>query len=61
MVAAIVGGALIPLAEGHLADAVGIQHAFVIPAVCYVYIMLYGFIAGKRVDEATASRASLGV
>ncbi len=50
MVAAIVGGALIPLGEGHLADRIGIQHAFMIPAACYVYIALYGFIAGKRVD-----------
>jgi len=43
MVAAIVGGALIPLGEGHLADAIGVQHAFVIPAVCYIYIALFGY------------------
>lgn len=48
MVAAIVGGALLPLAEGHLADIVGVQHAFVIPAICYIYIAVYGFIASRR-------------
>jgi FHS family L-fucose permease-like MFS transporter len=50
MVAAIVGGALIPLAEGHLADRVGVQHAFIIPAVCYVYIALFGIFASRRKD-----------
>ncbi len=51
MVAAIVGGALIPLAEGHLADAVGVQHAFIIPAVCYIYIALFGYLGGRRAER----------
>jgi len=51
MVAAIVGGALIPLAEGHLADAVGVQHAFVIPATCYIYIALFGYLGGRRAER----------
>ncbi len=45
MVAAIVGGAILPVFEGHLADGIGIQHAFIVPAVCYVYIAVYGFMA----------------
>jgi FHS family L-fucose permease-like MFS transporter len=51
MVAAIVGGALIPLAEGHLADLIGVQHAFVIPAVCYIYIALFGYLGGRRAEH----------
>ncbi|RZU43181.1 sugar MFS transporter [Edaphobacter modestus] len=51
MVAAIVGGALIPLAEGHLADKIGVQHAFVIPAVCYIYIALFGYLGGRRAER----------
>ncbi|OLP57149.1 glucose/galactose MFS transporter [Rhizobium rhizosphaerae] len=39
---AIVGGALIPLAQGALADAIGVHHAFVLPIVCYIYIAYYG-------------------
>ncbi|HEY4185170.1 MAG TPA: L-fucose:H+ symporter permease [Polyangia bacterium] len=39
---AIVGGALIPVVQGGLADAVGIHHCFIIPAVCYLYIAWYG-------------------
>ena len=42
---AIVGGALIPLAQGALADQIGIQHALVIPVVCYAYIGWYGLKA----------------
>ena len=48
MVAAIVGGALIPLAEGHLADRIGVQHAFILPTICYVYIAIFGFVASRR-------------
>lgn len=51
MVAAIVGGALIPLGEGHLADAIGVQHAFMIPAVCYIYIALFGYLGGRRAER----------
>ena len=50
MVQAIVGGALIPLAEGHLADRIGVQHAFILPTLCYVYIAVFGFIASRRPD-----------
>jgi FHS family L-fucose permease-like MFS transporter len=39
---AIVGGALIPVMQGALADRVGIHHCFVIPALCYLYIAWYG-------------------
>jgi FHS family L-fucose permease-like MFS transporter len=60
MVQAIVGGALLPLAEGHLADRIGIQHAFIIPAVCYVYIAIFGFIASRRpdIDPSTVRAAA---
>jgi len=50
MVQAIVGGAILPLAEGHLADRVGVQHAFIIPAVCYVYIAIFGILSARRRD-----------
>ena len=44
---AIVGGALIPLAQGALADGIGLQLSFLLPAVCYLYIAYYG-MAGHR-------------
>jgi FHS family L-fucose permease-like MFS transporter len=41
LVAAIVGGALIPELQGLLADRIGIHHAFLLPVLCYAYIVFY--------------------
>ncbi|MDE2054212.1 MAG: sugar MFS transporter [Xanthomonadaceae bacterium] len=48
LVMAIVGGAVIPLAQGALADRVGVHHAFVLPLLCYAYIVFYS-VRGSRV------------
>jgi FHS family L-fucose permease-like MFS transporter len=61
MIAAIVGGALIPLATGYLADHAGLHPAFIIPAVCYVYIAAYGIAAIKRPAGQDSVIAVLGV
>lgn len=53
LVAAIVGGAVIPELEGLLADKIGIHHAFVIPVVCYAFIAYYGFSGSKRRHSST--------
>jgi MFS transporter, FHS family, L-fucose permease len=58
MIAAIVGGALLPLLEGHLADQIGVQHAFIVPAVCYVYIAGFGF-AARNLLTSTSSIATI--
>lgn len=47
MIMAIVGGAIIPVIQGKLADTVGIQLAFVLPALCYLYIAFYGFMGSR--------------
>ena len=39
---AIVGGAVVPLLQGYLADSFGIQPAFLLAVVCYLYIAFYG-------------------
>jgi len=43
LVAAIVGGAIVPELQGVLADRIGIHHAFILAALCYLYIAYYGF------------------
>jgi FHS family L-fucose permease-like MFS transporter len=43
LVMAIVGGAIIPILEGAMADRIGLHLAFILPAVCYLYIVYYGF------------------
>src|SRR5690606_7359027 len=44
---AIVGGAVLPLAQAALADAISVQLAFIIPLFCYVYIAWYGAVGRK--------------
>jgi len=48
LIAAIVGGAIIPLATGKLADKIGLQPAFIIPAICYIYIACFGLASIRR-------------
>jgi MFS transporter, FHS family, L-fucose permease len=55
LVQAIVGGAIIPVAEGALADRIGIHHAFILPALCYVYIAYYGFKGSAPSTERAAA------
>ncbi|HSH87589.1 MAG TPA: sugar MFS transporter, partial [Methylophilus sp.] len=40
---AILGGAIVPLLTGLLADFLGLHHAFILPVICYVYIAWFGF------------------
>ncbi|MDI5837406.1 sugar MFS transporter [Shewanella xiamenensis] len=44
---AIVGGAIVPLLQGVLADNLGIQLAFILPVVCYGFILFYGARGSK--------------
>jgi MFS transporter, FHS family, L-fucose permease len=50
---AIVGGAVIPLAQGALADAMGVQQAFFLPILCYGYIAWFAWWAGRQPEEGT--------
>lgn len=58
LVMAIVGGAIIPLAQGALADNIGIHTAFILPAICYLYICFYGFVGSKH-EPATADQKTV--
>ena len=49
-----VGGAVIPLLFGAMADKVGIQHAFIIPIIGYVFVAYYGFSGYKPTRTAKA-------
>lgn len=44
---AIVGGAIVPVVQGGLADNIGLQISFALPVVCYLYIAYYGLIGSK--------------
>lgn len=49
---AIVGGAIVPLIQGVLADSIGVQLAFVLPALCYVFIAYYGVSGSKPITAS---------
>ncbi len=48
LVAAIIGGAIIPEIQGILADRIGIHHAFFLPALCYLYILFFALKGSQR-------------
>jgi len=47
LVMAILGGAIMPLVQGALADSIGLQQSFIVPAICYVYIICYGIFCSR--------------
>ena len=49
---AIVGGAIIPLIQGFIADRIGIHHAFFLPAICYLYIVFFALKGTPRAKAA---------
>jgi MFS transporter, FHS family, L-fucose permease len=44
---AIVGGAILPLIQGVIADQIGLHHAFFVPVICYFYIVFYALNGSK--------------
>ena len=51
---AIVGGAILPLMQGVIADRIGIHHAFFVPVICYLYILFYAVSGSKPNSERYA-------
>jgi FHS family L-fucose permease-like MFS transporter len=52
---AIVGGAIVPFAQGLMADTVSLQWSFVVPAACYAFILYFGLkYAGLYDKDAQA-------
>jgi len=60
LVMAIVGGAIVPVLQGALADRIGVQGSFVLPLACYAFIVYYGF-AGSRARTVAAPARAPGV
>ncbi len=53
---AIVGGAVVPLLTGFLADYAGLQNALMAVVVCYAYILYFGTKGYKRGGEVEGGR-----
>ena len=56
MIMAIVGGAIIPVAQGAIADRIGIHHAFFLPVICYLYILFFA-LSGSRPNSQRYEKA----
>src|SRR6202158_2696373 len=56
MIVAIVGGAIIPVMQGAIADRIGIHHAFFLPVVCYLYILFFA-LSGSRPNSQRYAKA----
>ncbi len=51
---AIVGGAILPLIQGVIADHIGLHHAFILPVLCYLYILFYALSGSEPNSERYA-------
>jgi FHS family L-fucose permease-like MFS transporter len=56
---AIVGGAILPVIQGFIADRVGIHHGFILPVLCYLYIGFYGVSGSKPNSRRYARQATV--
>jgi FHS family L-fucose permease-like MFS transporter len=54
LIMAIVGGAIIPELQGLLADRVGLHHAFILPVICYLYILFFAAKGQPRMRQPAA-------
>ena len=52
---AIVGGAIVPLFQGAIADHSGIHHAFLLPVICYLYILFFALKGSTPNSERHAN------
>ena len=56
MVMAIIGGAVFPAIMGRISDASNIQTAFIVPLICYLYVLYFALsgykISGEPVEAA---------
>jgi FHS family L-fucose permease-like MFS transporter len=54
LVMSIVGGAILPVLFGSLADGIGVHRAFILPALCYLYILHFGWRGSREAAPAAA-------
>jgi FHS family L-fucose permease-like MFS transporter len=60
IVMAIMGGAVLPKVMGAIGDAEGMSAGYVVPAVCFVFIALYGFSWTKLSGSEGLDSVKLG-
>jgi FHS family L-fucose permease-like MFS transporter len=58
---AIVGGAVVPLLTGVAADNLGLAHALLVPALCYAWILYYGYSVHRQTIRGPSSDVGPGL
>jgi FHS family L-fucose permease-like MFS transporter len=43
LVMGILGGAVVPWIEGYAADHIGVHYSFIVPLLCFIYLVFYGW------------------
>jgi MFS transporter, FHS family, L-fucose permease len=61
LVMSIIGGAIFPAIMGRISDASNIQTAFIIPLICYVYILYFAVSGYKRAKTIGPAVAVAGI
>lgn len=60
VVMAILGGAIVPIFQGYLADKFGVQHSFIVPVFCYIVILIFGAYCTKYLGHVETTEAKSG-
>ncbi|AZB01921.1 sugar MFS transporter [Chryseobacterium joostei] len=60
VVMAILGGAIVPIFQGYLADQFGVQHSFIIPVFCYLVILIFGAYCTKYLGHVESTESKSG-
>lgn len=60
VVMAILGGAIVPVFQGYLADQLGVQHSFIIPVFCYLVILIFGVYCTKYLGHVETTESKSG-
>ncbi len=63
----ILGGAILPVVQGKLADTLGIQTSYVLAMGCFIYLFIFGIVTQKVLrkqgidfDKEVANKAVKG-
>src|SRR5262249_28925567 len=59
LVMSIIGEALIPIAMGRISHATTIQYAFLVPLVCYMYVIYFATMGYKPKPVASVQPAAV--
>jgi len=61
LVMSIIGGGLIPPVMGRISDATNIRVAFLVPMICYAYVIYFALTGYKPTEVSTVPQAATAI